>query len=207
MALVQELQVYLSKDRGMICLRHPLVYAVPYFDCDFYNELLNQQYEVKKSAKERALQDKEWHSYVFLHERPWRVEALNRLLDLDLLTESEKRDLLMAVWVDSENIWENQHWWKRQLFPYKGKQVWQSFMHIAEGMPVYRGGTKDGLSWTTDSTKARWFARRWRRNNDLGRVWCGRLSLTGVIATIAVRDEHEVVLDPKTLTELTSYKV
>lgn len=77
---------------------------------------------------------------------------------------------------------------------------------IAEGpsdvITVYRGASPEGrlgMSWTTDLTTARTFARGGLRGRCAGSVWTARLSPEFALAQIGgagTRGEDEVVVDP-----------
>jgi hypothetical protein len=69
-----ELEEYLVDEgpRGL-CLRHPLVQQ---FDVSAERAALwNKIYKDKMHAVEQAIENGDWHGYVFLHERPWRLDA------------------------------------------------------------------------------------------------------------------------------------
>jgi hypothetical protein len=85
-------------------LRHPLLYSVPYFG-DAENERLNQQFEFRKEALREAQEKNQHARWVFMHERPYRLQAM-----LDLkgeIPDTEFLPLLLEVYVDSENAREN----------------------------------------------------------------------------------------------------
>ena len=82
------------------CIRHPLVYSV--LHPPQMNGMVNKQLRAKKQALEKALETRSWHSYIYLHERPWRLHALQEISgDID---SPHYWSLLGSIWVDSENI-------------------------------------------------------------------------------------------------------
>jgi hypothetical protein len=56
-------------------LRHPLVYQVPLWA----NGHANAYYLQKKKAVAEALENKNYNSYVYLHERPYRLQAFSEI--------------------------------------------------------------------------------------------------------------------------------
>src|SRR5437763_4496201 len=80
-------------------IKHPLVY-------DFTPQVAgipNRQLRYKKAALARAIEQKDWHTVVFLHERPWRADALlNIVADHDdEIADADYWKLVGSVWIDS----------------------------------------------------------------------------------------------------------
>ena len=94
-----DLEPWLDFDGHMPILKHPLV-VWPY-DAGRHG-LLNGPYAQKRQYVARAEREHAWETYVWLHERPYRLEAF-----LDVfrhLADAEYWELLSALWIDSENI-------------------------------------------------------------------------------------------------------
>jgi hypothetical protein len=68
-----ELQSYLSTKGGLTGIYHPLLYFI--FHTPELNALVNAQFKAKKDAVSKAWQEQRWASYIFLHERPYRLNA------------------------------------------------------------------------------------------------------------------------------------
>ena len=72
---------------------------------------------------------------------------------------------------------------------------------------IYRGfngdGTPYGLSWTTQRTTAEWFARRFL-TDDSAHIASATVTRADVIALFTRRGEHEIVVHPDTLTDVTT---
>lgn len=162
---------------GHPMLRHPLVYdmvlAVP--------GQTNRAYEHKRKLLAEAQAESDWHTVVFLHERPYRFKAL---LDYvtghyddeegapicldDLPPLSLTGDLLALVadvWVDSENIQQNVAEWRALIgeartFWLGTPQERAEFDALPDPIPAWRGGSVGDWSWTTDETVAQFFAKR-----------------------------------------------
>lgn len=150
-------------DIGFRMIKHPLVY-----DIGIINGLANRMLVRKKAALADALDRKDWHSVVFLHERAYRLWAFIEYVtgrdeyDLPLPVDSEFA-LLADVWVDSENIEENLEDWRALLcnYPWLGNLDEQAaFDALPDPIPAWRGGTVGDWSWTTDQKIAQFFARR-----------------------------------------------
>lgn len=158
-------------------LRHPLVYMVPFI----LPGMANRALEYKQQALIKAQDDGDWHTVVFLHERPYRLRALidyvtGRDEDGDIIplanVPAVHHDLVAAVWVDSENIEQNMDDW-RALFR-NGESIWIGTLEERaqfESLPTiehingpmiraWRGGSVGDWSWTTDVEIARFFSRR-----------------------------------------------
>jgi hypothetical protein len=157
-------------------LRHPLVYQVPFYNSGLANEVLAH----KRARIAEAVVERDWHTVVFLHERPHRLAALidyctGRYDDRDdiepesilpLCAIPEHWELAADVWVDSENINQNLAEW-RALIGNGDCDLWlgtederAEFDALPDPIPAYRGGSVGDWSWTTDLRIAEFFANR-----------------------------------------------
>jgi hypothetical protein len=182
------------------CIRHPLVYSMVHFPQQ--NAWVNNQLRAKKAAIVRARDAKEWHSFIYLHERPYRVEAFVSIMDR--MTDEQYWQNLASIWMDSENIRQNPKVWQHLMSSKRGSR--ESIMddeevEALEAMPasivVYQGHTKgrhDGWSWTTDKAKAEWFAQRFSDfEHSPPMLTEGVVLKRSVIAYFAGRGESEIV--------------
>lgn len=152
-------------------LRHPLVYdimvrAMP--------GMANRQYAMKQRQLAEAEAEKDWHTVVWLHERPYRLKALlDYVIGRDMdgfiiplqLHSREHDDLVTDVWIDSENI--DQHLFEWNALLNNGHGIWlggdegrEAFDALPDPIPAWRGGTVGDWSWTTDPDVAEFFSRR-----------------------------------------------
>lgn len=198
--LNDELKPYLSVYNGIPMIKHPLIFSI--FHTDIQNYIINKQYEWKKSAVKEALKKKNWGSYVFLHERPYRLvpafSSISQKLDSKTYWE-----LLGEIWVDSENIWQNSDWWLYFLEdgPLENKEYFMSeedreeFKRLPEKLTVYRGyvprKNKKGFSYTLSKEKATWFANRFGRD---GKVYERQIDKKDVFAYKNDRNEQEIII-------------
>lgn len=192
-------------------LKHPLVFDIPYMSMLAWRA--NDQYEYKRQALAEAMDKGDWHTVVWLHERPYRVAALMEIRKD--LRGREYWELLSAVWTDSENIWQNMRDWKTLLTSRKpGRQYmmdWgerRALENKPAVFPVWRGfntgGTKRGWSWTTSKDKAEWFARRLLQDDERPVLAEARVPKSRVIAYLTGRNEKEIVVDPRFLTDVST---
>jgi hypothetical protein len=201
--LHDDLVPYFENKEGITSLRHPLVYQV--FGVN--NGLANKQYEQKTKAVAKAIREGKWYTYVFLHERPYRCDALIAVRD-DVgvrISDEDWWKLVGAVWTDSENIWQNFAEWddilnterpERECMMNADERV--VFDSLPNEITVYRGSTRGlnegGLSWTTDHAVARFFARRYDHKGS-GVIDHGVVPKALVVAYFDGRNENEIVVE------------
>jgi hypothetical protein len=176
-------------------LRHPLVYQVPFFT----NGMANAYYKQKVKAIEDALAKKNYSTVVYLHERPYRIQAF-----LDVMESMEDADywkLLSSIWTDTENSWQNFQMWNallRSPRPERHNLMDEEELNHLASLPnkvvVYRGCVagvnENGLSWTLDKTKAEFFANRFSKN---GIVLEKTINKDEIVAVFLGRNESEVI--------------
>jgi len=188
-------------------IRHPLVYAVPFFDTPEEAVRLNRMLEQKQAALKKAEAEHHWSTYVFLHERPWRVHAFLQIHAA--MVDSVYWPLLREIWVDSENIYANHmDWWELLTVPRSKRRLFmdveerKAFDKLPESFHVYRGttavereGSYLGFSWTLDKGRAAWFATRFERPGRGGPVLAStEVNKKDCIGLIASRNEEEIVI-------------
>ena len=215
-ALLPELEPYLEEDGTFgPCLRHPLVYQM-LFDPKRSGHV-NAQYQYKKKALAKAIKEERWDTVVFLHERPYRVDAFYEHVAWACDPETpDYWDLLGSIWTDSENIWQNEDIWHELLAVDADIEARQHMMNEDERgtlslMPdefeIYRGFKKDdrvnGLSWTVNRITAKFFATRLAHDDDVPRIATGTISKTHVLARFDGRNEGEIVVLPENVRDIT----
>jgi len=186
-------------------IRHPLVYAVPFFDTDAEALRLNRLLESKQRAVAEAMAANKWSTYIFLHERPWRVHAFLEIQDN--MVDKQYWSLLREVWIDSENIYSNRiDWWElltssrrdRKLFMNPAER--SAWKKLPDELEIYRGTTEEerdshylGFSWTLDKGRAAWFATRFARQGGpvLATAYVNKADCIGLLLS---RNEDEVVI-------------
>lgn len=177
-------------------VRHPLVYQVPLWS----NGSANAYYLQKKKDLEQALAEKNYSRVVYLHERPYRLQAFIQIQKY--LSDEKYWSLLASVWTDTENAWQHLDEW-RELFnssrPKRQRLMDRDEVLAYDSLPdtvkVYRGCQKgineDGISWTLKRDKAEWFATRFSKD---GLVLEKEIQKKDIIAVFTNRNEYEVII-------------
>lgn len=183
-----ELAQYLEPMAGLgQMIRHPLVYSVPYFG-EAENERLNERLVYLKRTIKKAQESGDHSRYVFMHERPYRFSALLELTGE--IPDAEFLPLILEVYVDSENARENFDEWEDLLYPLTGTDPWNTLAALKEPITVYRGGVKQGFSWTTSLETAKWFAGRFDGTGD---IWTATVAKSDIVAYYDGRNEREII--------------
>ena len=194
-----ELKPYLSNlSNGIPALRHPLVYSI--FHTDHQNAFINRQYEERKKMLKKAIQKKDYEGFIYIHERPYRLQAFCSLNNV--LSDKKYWEILGSIWTDSENIWQNRETWKELLSskrPHRefmmDKNERQEFVQLPEQLVIYRGylpyKNKNGFSYTLDEEKAEWFSKRFHAD---GKVLKKTIFKSDAIAYFTGRNEKEIVI-------------
>ncbi len=196
--LHSELRKYLRTTVIGRMVHHP--FCVDYIpDLERCN-LINRRYEQKKKMAEDFLKDKKWENFVFIHDRPYRLDGLLKICnEVDRKTLSE---LTASVWTDAEGLSINKKVWK-MLFArcsqpdLMDESEKEKFAALPETVTVYRGiDTKKnvhGLSWTTEKSVAIWFANRFRKKGQDAWLIEGQVKRSKIIAFLEQREESEVI--------------
>ncbi len=201
--LLSELTPYLEQGVLGEQLRHPLIYQVPLINKGAANRLYLQ----KVQETERALAERKFSQYVWLHERPYRFDAFINVVEQ--LSDKDYWELLSNAWTDTENAWQNLAMWK-ELFNSKrpekrrlmGEESYYYFSKLTDEVTLYRGcqrGVNEtGLSWTFDKDKAKFFAKRLNKGSPI--IIQATVNKNQVCAVLLDRGEQEaIVTDMKTI--------
>jgi len=191
-----------AEDGGMEMVKHPFCYSVPH--SQNMNALVNERYRLIKDHMAKLWDEGKWSRFIFLHERPYRLDAF--LQTLEFLTDEEFNELLAEIWVDSENIWQNKTAWEN-LFKYEAfnKNLFMSdddlasYKSLPEKFTIYRGTKPNrelGMSWTLDEDKAAWFARRLTRKSEKAIVIQAEMTKEHTLAYLGERNESEIITLP-----------
>lgn len=189
---------------GIRMVHHPLLVGMLHVPA-----IMNAQLEHKKEAVERAFNERNWSSYVGLHERPYRIDALLHAVENGLSkTPKLYWENISWVWMDSENIHENfATWidlWKAdvpQRYCVMTNKERKALRDLPTSIPIWRGvqhrDAISGMSWTINRDKAIWFAKRWSGQNPL--LIEATILKKDVLAYFSSRNESEIVVDPTNL--------
>lgn len=194
---------------GIKQLKHPLVFDMILHPQMF--ALLNAQLKYKTEAIKDALQNKQWTKYIWLHERPYRLEAFSRICQG--MSDEGYWETLGEIWRDSENLW--QYGLLLDIFlddprPGREKMMNEHDVELLKTLPdeirVYRGHhskNRLGFSWSLSYWRARWFAERWQRKR-FG-VITGLVKKKDIIALFLGRREMEIVANPRKVVQIVSF--
>jgi hypothetical protein len=194
-----DLQPYLEEGAIGLQLRHPLVYLVPLWG----NGHANALYEHKVKGVKDALANNKYSSYIFLHERPYRLDAFT--LIQSKLSDTQYWSLLSDIWTDTENQWQGLNKWKQLLSsnrPSRHYLMNEEEFNLLQSLPdevtIYRGCqagiNENGLSWTLNKKKAEFFANRFGKE---GIILERKIPKSNIIAFLNGRGESEVIWEEK----------
>jgi hypothetical protein len=211
-ALHPDLEKHVRRDNALgSCIHHPLVIQV--FHVPQMNKMVNAQYANKLRAVAEARAAREWDRFVFLHERPYRLDALLQVLPK--LTGTRKGwKLIEEVWTDAEGVGINFDAWET-IFSSGGARLMmntkerRAFDVLPESVEVYRGAKhkhRRGFSWTLSREKAEWFAQRFDMR---GAVLLSRTIAPArdALALLLGRGEDELLLRPHVARSLRGVRV
>lgn len=131
------------------------------------------------------------------------------------LSEKDFAELLADAWIRTEAPNNDPNLSKRDLLSlFKAtdptllmdEEDYRSFQDLDDVVTIYRGVTSvneknvKALSWTLDRDTAEWFAHRFGEN---GTVYEAQIHKQHIYAYFSGRNESEVIVDPKHLTEIT----
>lgn len=184
-------------------LKHPLVFMVPLS----LPGMANKAFAAKEESLAAAVENRDWARVVWLHERPYRLQAFveyvvgtdddgtpHRLVD----QPAEVQALAARIWTDSENIGELTGEWAA-LFsgwapgdPMLFNDDPDGWAALPEELTVYRAGIDDGgWSWTLDPAVAEFFAARFDAAHPMLQ---GTVAKTQVFGYLTSRSEAEVLV-------------
>ena len=180
----------ITSPSGLNVLHHRLYVGIP-FTVEHDNACLNNQRESLAEAERTH----DWESYVFIHARPYRVDALAEVL---ALCDDKPRVSSLAglVWSDTEHPHQNEDLWHlifEQIDPREmmTAEERQFLDNLTGEITIYRGGNEDGFSWTLSRNTAQWFANRFGKGED---VHERRVNASDIKVYLSGRNEEEVLI-------------
>lgn len=184
-------------------IKHPFVNTMYMHGLE---KMYNEQFDYKQQEVPKARTERQWHRYLFLHERPWRYEALVEVADE--MTDPEFWECVRDVWIDSENIRENAEEWDELLRTERPgtehlmePEEREALAALPDEFVVWQGHTidrDDGWSWTTRRATATWFAQRFADfEQSEAVVTRGTVQRVDVLAYLLGRNEYEILIDPE----------
>lgn len=189
--LISELQSCVQQ-RGSFNYIHCPEIVELYCGTEMEDNLLNQQYEIIRTERQKMMSGGDFERYIFRTARPYRLEALGEVIMQDKLDAERLAKLIMEVWTDSENPSEALELWRGLFGAFRNcKTFTTSKAALPDKFVVWRGGTADGLSWTLDEKIARWFAKRFGKNEQ---ILHREITRTEAVCYLPDRGEKEVIL-------------
>ena len=194
---------------------HPLVIGIVTSN----NSRINLIYEQKKIARSKARASGDWEKYVFLYERPFRVDALLKAAKNGLRkSPSEFWALMGRVWIDTETARRHPIKWRRLWDePIEGQRGCMAeedlciFDSLPEQIVVWRGASHKrglaGFSWTLDQETAAFFARRFCSQSRVPLLAKGIVEKRDVLAYFGVRGESEIIATKVSISSITELTV
>jgi hypothetical protein len=207
--LNEELVPFLAQGRLGQGIYHPLIHD-PFYQ-EAMNKRINAMFKHKTEAVAKAIEEGRWASMLFLHERPYRLEALEEILYTHEIDDPEiVWPLIASVWTDSENINQNLDQWlevwdssiPRRFELVMDEEERAALAALPETFEIYRGmgaeEAADGMSWTTDKVKATWFAHRFSGLTEhMPYLATATVAKANVLAHFLGRNESEIVVLPE----------
>jgi hypothetical protein len=192
-------------------LKHPLVFGIPY--SVFQNPRYNYGLQWKKDCLEKYARERDYSGFIYAHERPYRLDAVQHIIADLPVNAHEVWNCARIAWTDSENIYQNEYEWRtifedwmddcRESFMTADDVIEWAMLPDSEPIPVYRGfcvdGREQGMSWTTDKIRAKFFAKRFAERGIQGaaRLAVGKVMKSDCIGYLNERNESEVVVLPE----------
>jgi hypothetical protein len=179
-------------------IQHPLVIGdlgmMP--NSDYNKQLIRKQERLKEFEN-----DKNFESYLFLIEKPFRVTSFSELVKQNKIKRLSKKywKILSFLWTDSENIFQNKELWddllkdKTNSHFFMSKKDLNFFNSLENEFMVYRGYThwENGYSYSLDKERAVFFANRFGQN---GKVKEMLVKKEDVFAYTNSREENEIII-------------
>lgn len=176
--LCDELAIHVTDNGKFISLMHPLI-STPYIES--MNAIYNMGLKHKRELIQQSIKDEDWEEFVFLHERPYRIDAIFELMNKMGVEFKALASVVLSAYSDSENISADSKSWCYLLTTaaqYKKEMNDRDIADMSEisalwgkTVTLYHGGEVpiEGARWcwTLDLEKARWFADRFEREGAL----------------------------------------
>lgn len=166
------------------------------------NSLYNLQLLNKTEAVRRALDERNDAQFVFLHERPYRLDALLELLTHCDADEGDAvlKELLVDVYIDAEGLHYNSPVWRVLFDRLPADERQRELLPDTDTFCIYRGvgdyRHKDGFSWTLDRLTATFFAQRFDSTGKGGHVFVRQVTRADVAYYTDGRGESECLYWP-----------
>lgn len=207
--LHEDLKPWLVEARGAgTMLNAPLMQQLFYHAQ--LNAMINRSYEAKKKALDQAIVKGDFGQALAIHERPYRWRVFAEMASLCKPKPKTYWESVAWLLIDTENQWQSLREIRSALHEGPGdRDRWLmtdeergELSEMPDLITVFRGcreHNRDGLSWTTDPAKAKWFAERFASSKEGGDclIRVGEIRRLHVIAYLTSRGEEEILAEPK----------
>ena len=163
-----------------------------------HNNYLNKKFKRNKEKAEKAIENRDYRSYLNSYEKPYKLPPLIVIFGIEDVDDKLKAELLADTWTSAEGPSVcRKHWVK--LFKYfkKRKELlmteeeFEFFNNLPEEITIYRGAESiKGISWTLSKEKAEWFAKRFEIN---GTVFEKTVKKSDCFCYLNERQEEEII--------------
>jgi len=186
-------------------IHHPLHVSV--IHGPHMNKMANKAYAWKKDQIAKCIKEENWPSYIMLHERAYRTDALVRVFTRHEVPTRGRiaGELVADVWTDQENPHVDLEFWFNafnaltpdDLMDSQYGDGYQRWKDLPDEFTIFRGSdhepVENGIAWTLSEEKAEWFANRFDRK---GRVASRNAKKYHTRALFTGRGEDEVIYSP-----------
>jgi len=146
--------------------------------------------------------------------KPYRLQALWLLWKKALITRKEMGKKLGDLYIEDEFPAANcdidmllELFNSAEKEDVMSPEDYAAYNKLPKQLTIYRGLQFDGakvesMSWTLNKDIAKWFAHRWLKSGEKGRVFSTNVPLSAVLMYNNEREEEEVVIDPSFLEDI-----
>ena len=117
------------------------------------------------------------------------------------LSQKDFSRILADAWTQTEAPHNDPN--LMEIDEYKQFKELENTVTVYRGVTPYNADNLKGLSWTLNPETAEWFANRF---GDDGTVYEAQIEKSHIYAYFSSRNESEIIVDPKYLTDITEYE-
>lgn len=151
----------------------------------------------RESLRTLAWVCEEYDTYVWLAPAK-RAESLQWVIRHNKLDKESLGPLICKSWCLSEHTLKSRNIYVKIFRQFKDCEYFQQTkQNLANTMTVYRAGSEDGISWTLNEKKAKWFQARHRQFHNHDRpILSKTVSKDEIVCFINFIGEQEVIILP-----------
>lgn len=211
--------VEMAPDIGHGCISHPFFNSKYAQDKDgifLMNDEPERTARVIGNIKETINRQEEIHGVLCLLNKPYRIDFLINLFGEGGIDERTCGNELGQIWSMLENNDSTDAETKEIMLKWllaadkdiiMDKNDLKAYNDLPEQVIAYRGVQPGepvkGFSWSLNLNTAQWFSKRF---SDEGQVYSATINKSDVIAYINSRDEQEIIVNYKNISEPTILK-